>query len=130
MKKFVKSNTQDIFGMARVGFVDSFEVYVNTNDAGNIPHFHIRDINDWHKFHTCIEIAKAKYFHHGEKTDILNSRQRRSLAEFMESPISNPKYGDKFSNVWELVCFLWEINNSQMPLPDDIEMPNYREIEL
>ena len=29
--------------MARIGFTDGgFEIYVNTDDGGNIPHFHYR----------------------------------------------------------------------------------------
>lgn len=41
--KIFKTHVKDIYEMARVGFTsDSFEVYVNTNDSGDTPHFHYR----------------------------------------------------------------------------------------
>lgn len=58
-----KKPNQGVLGMARVGFTpDRYEVYVNTNDGGKIPHFHYRDANDWNRFHTCIKIDKPEYF--------------------------------------------------------------------
>lgn len=120
---------QDIYGMSRVGYVGELEVYVNTNDAGNIPHFHLRDSNNWDKFHTCICIDKAEYFHHNGKEDILNSKQRKELQEFMLSKVSVDKYADKFENNWELVCFLWDMNNSSVNVPEGIKMPNYLELK-
>lgn len=46
--------------MARVGyFGDKYEVYINTNDPGNEPHFHVRDIKtQGEDFHTCVKIKK------------------------------------------------------------------------
>lgn len=101
---------QDIYGMARVGKMQHhgtiYEIYVNSDDGGNIPHFHFRDIIDWDAFHTCIEIAQPKYFHHTDKEDILNSKLKRMLNEFMKQEVSIARYKDKFINNWELVCFL------------------------
>ena len=101
-----------IYGMARVGYVDSFEVYVNTDDLGSIPHFHFRNSKECDKFHTCIKIESPEYFHHTGKEGILNSSMKKSLQNFMESPVNINKHKDKFSNNCELVCFLWDINNS------------------
>ena len=41
--KILINNRTDIYGMARVGFSGDLEVYVNTNDAGKISHFHLLD---------------------------------------------------------------------------------------
>ena len=125
MKRLVN---QDIFGMARVGYVDSYEIYVNTNDGGELPHFHMRDPSDWDKFHTCILITEAKYFLHAGKEDTLNSKQRKALQAFMEALVGNKKYVDKFRNNWELVCFLWELNNSDAIISDDATMPDYTKL--
>lgn len=126
MKRVIRSSLQNIEAMARVGFTsDRYEVYVNTNDGGKIPHFHYRDANDWSKFHTCIRIDLPEYFHHEGKSDILNSKQKRSLQKFMKSKVSLNRYKDKFSNNWELICFMWDINNSDIQIDDTAQQPNY-----
>ena len=63
--------------MARVGDMDSkLAIYIRSNDPGNIPHFHIVDqVTMGDKFHTCIKIETAEYFHHTGKEDILNAVQ-------------------------------------------------------
>lgn len=126
--KILINNHTDIYGMARVGFSGDLEVYVNTNDAGKIPHFHLRDSVEWDKFHTCVRIDSAEYFLHEGKEDVLNSGQRKELDKFMRSKVTLKKYKDKFNNNWELVCFLWYMNNYDVMIPDDIEQPNYLEL--
>lgn len=126
MKRVIRSSLQNIEAMARVGFTsDRYEVYVNTNDGGKIPHFHYRDANDWSKFHTCIRIDRPEYFHHEGKSDVLNSKQKRALQKFMKSKVSLNRYKDKFSNNWELICFMWDINNSDIQIDDTTQQPNY-----
>ena len=125
MKRLIKA-TEDIYGMAQVGMIDEYEVFVNTNDGGNIPHFHFRNAKDWRKFHTCICIDKPEYFHHTGKEDVLNSLMKRKLEEFMRSPVVLSRYKDKFKNNWEVVCFMWDINNSSMMLSEDLTQPDYR----
>ena len=115
--------------MARVGYADGYEIFVNTNDGGKIPHFHFRDGKEWDKFHTCIKITEPSYFHHEGKTDVLNSYQKKELQKFMTSKVSLPKYKDKFVNNWELVCFLWDMNNSDVSIPDDISQPDYTKLQ-
>lgn len=127
MKTYIKSK-QEIYGMSRVGYCGELEVYVNTNDSGKIPHFHLRDDKEWDKFHTCIKICTPEYFLHEGKEDILNSSQRKELYEFMNSKVSLQKYKDKFDHNWELVCFLWDMNNSDVTIPEGLEMPDYRKL--
>ena len=125
---FDENKRKDLMEMARVGFVSGLEIYVNTDDAGNIPHFHIRDSVDWEKFHTCVQIEKAEYFIHGNKNDLLNHKQKVALNTFMNQAPSLSKYADRFKNNWELVCFLWDINNSEMIISDDVKQPDYSKL--
>ena len=126
MKRLIKH--EDIYGMARVGYSGNYEIYVNTDDPGHIPHFHYRDKDNWSRFHTCIKIESPEYFHHGDKIDSLNSKQKRDLQNFMESKVSLSKYSDNFNNNWELICFLWEINNSSYSISEKATMPNYKNL--
>ncbi|MCH5167574.1 MAG: hypothetical protein J1F35_06725 [Erysipelotrichales bacterium] len=126
MKKFSDFVKEEfILEMARVGYLDNkLEIYIHTNDPGNIPHFHIRDIQTrGNNFHTCIEIKTNKYFHHTGKEDILNSHQRNSLYDFLKS---NDKYGEKN---WQVLIKEWNRNNSDTEIPINLDMPDYRNIE-
>ena len=125
----IKIPNRDLTEMARVGYVDGFELYVNTDDSGDIPHFHYRDPVDWYKFHTCICIESPNYFIHGNKNDKLNAKQKKSLQEFLAGPVKSKRYKNQFNNTWELVCFLWDLNNSHRFVDDNVEMPNYLELE-
>lgn len=112
---------QELYEMARVGFTsDSYEVYVNTNDAGNIPHFHYRQKDDWNKFHTCIQITSPKYFHHTGKEDVLNIKQKKNLIEFLNSPYKN--YG---ITVFRHLIDMWNDNNSSVQVDENITIPDY-----
>ena len=122
MKKVIK---REIYGAARVGYSGKYEVYVNTDDAGKLPHCHIRDKADWSLFHSCIRLDTAEYFLHAGKESTLNASQRKQFQQFMEGPVTLSKYVGKFDNNWELACFLWDINNSDVVIPEDTEMPNY-----
>ena len=127
MKKVIISK-ENIYGMARVGYINNnLEIYVNTDDGGNIPHFHIRDSNEWDKFHTCIKIESAEYFLHDGKEDKLNSRLRQKLQAFMQSEVKLKKYVH-FENNWQLVCFLGDMNNSSVQISDDAIMPDYTKL--
>lgn len=131
----MKRVLQEIYGMARVGSLPSIkgqvlEIYVNTNDAGNTPHFHIRDIKRDNKFSTCVCIDKAEYFLHEGKEDTLNSAQRKALNDFMREPCSKPLYdahGNHLNN-WQRVCILWDENNSEQEIPEDTIQPDYTKL--
>lgn len=123
--KILKHSYTDITGMARAGFTkDNYEVYVNTEDGGNIPHFHYRLKSDWNKFHTCIRLDSPEYFHHNGKEDVLNSSQKKNLQKFLSSQVTLSRYKGKFENNFELLCFLWDINNSNVQ-SDDWALPDY-----
>ena len=120
---------QNIEGMARIGFTpDNYEVYVNTDDGGKIPHFHYRLKTNRNKFHTCIKIEKPEYFHHTGKESVLNSKQIRSLIRFLKSPVALPQYAEKFSANFELIIFLWNINNSDVIVDLETKIPDYYQL--
>lgn len=120
----------DIYGMSRVGFIPmrgkTFEIYVNTGDPGEIPHFHLRDKDDWEAFHTCIRIDQPEYFHHGSKCDVLNSREKKALQQFMIAPVTH-KYANRLNN-WEMVCMLWDTNNSDVKIPEGTVQSDYTQL--
>lgn len=123
--KILKHSYTDITGMARAGFTkDNYEIYVNTDDGGNIPHFHYRLKSDWDEFHTCIRLDSSEYFHHTGKESVLNSSQKNNLQKFLSSLVTLNIYKGKFENNFELLCFLWDINNSNVQ-SDDWDLPDY-----
>ena len=111
---------------ARIGFFgkkNELEVYIRTDDPGYIPHFHIRDTaTQGKKFDACVELSTNKYFSHGCHTDTLNARQRKWLAEFMESKCNNPKW----ENNYEFAIDMWNANNSSMNIEYNGTIPDYR----
>lgn len=110
--------------MARVGFIDDeYEVYIHTDDPGNVPHFHIWDAETrGQKFHTCIRIESPEYFHHTGKEDYLNSSMRKELIKFLKSKPTKLK---RYNTNWEVVVDMWNANNSKANVPDDLPMPDY-----
>lgn len=125
-------NQEMILEMARVGFISKnplLEIYIHTDDPGNIPHFHIRDYvrsgRSGNEFHTCIQFNSNKYFHHDGKEDVLNSSQRKELVEFLRSNYR----GRKGYTNWNKLVDDWNDNNSNMNLEEDINMPDYTTID-
>lgn len=114
----------DLTEMARVGFTSDnvFEVYVHTDDSGKIPHFHVWDAETkGDKFHTCIRIDSPAYFHHTGKEGVLNSKEKKNLVQFLKSSCKNKK----FDTNWELLVFMWNLNNSDVEIDSMQEMPDY-----
>ena len=131
--KIVRSS-QEIYGMSRVGTISNkgttYEIYVNTDDEVKLPHFHFRDMNDWDNFHTCIRIDVAEYFHHGNKQDTLNSHQKKLLNDFMCTPtvkVRFDEHGNRLNN-WQYICDMWDANNSDVIIPEDIIQPDYTKL--
>ena len=123
-----------LFEMARIGYIPyvqgakdgEYEIYVNSDDEGKIPHFHIRNTNDWSKFHTCIEFRRPKYFHHGNKQDVLNTKMKKELMRFFRAKTNIGRVRVIDLTNWDLACIDWNKNNSDVMLPDDMKMPNYK----
>ena len=112
-----------LYEMALIGPMSNIlEVFVNTNDGGYIPHFHIWDSSTrGSEFHTCIRYDCPEYFHHSGKEDTLNSREKKSLDAFFKEPSRNKR----FSTNWEYALSMWNDNNSSMNIPEDLKQPDY-----
>ena len=121
--------------MARVGYIDGqLEVYVKTNDGGNVPHVHIRDANTQGRlFETCVELARNKYYLHGYINDILNKKQCKAFNKFMHDEIHTRTFN---GTVYEFAVDMWNRNNSntnievQYDTEDKPIIPDYTNIEL
>lgn len=123
-----------IVEMARVGYIgkkNDYEVYIHTNDMGNIPHFHLRDsATQGEDFETCVQLKDNKYFLHGRYVSVMNSSLRNSLANFMESESKVVKGKTNY----EIAVEAWNLNNSSENVEllynedGNVIIPNYREI--
>ena len=124
MKRMIIQH-QDIEGMSRIGFLNKqgnpkerspFELYVYTDDSGDIPHMHIHieDEND-----ACIRYDSPKYFNHGKNNNTVST----DVAEMIDSLLRKP-YNSKIT-YWDYAVASWNANNSSTDLPEDIEQPNY-----
>ena len=125
MKLYFDNEKTDLTEMAQVGkTTDNYEIFVNTRDGGNIPHFHYRDEKEWDKFHTCICIQEPKYFHHTGKEDILNTKQKKELIKFLAQPCKHLRGYTNF----EAIIAMWNMNNSNMIIDEDTPMPDYTKL--
>ena len=115
-----------LYEMALIGPVTNvLEVFVNTNDGGYIPHFHIWDASTkGSEFHTCIRYDCPEYFHHNGKEDTLNSREKKLLDAFFKAPSRNKRFGTN----WEYALSMWNDNNSSMNIPEDLVQPDYTKL--
>lgn len=124
-EEFITAKDNESLETARVGEIDdNYEIYVNTNDIGNIPHFHLRDKGTMgNEFHTCIEIQRNHYFHHNAKEDFLTIKMRKNLMKFLES---NDEYGE---TNWIVLIKEWNRNNPNAKVNISTQMPNYNIID-
>lgn len=118
-------NEANLGEMARVGFIEGnrkFEVYVWTDDGGNIPHVHVRSID--RSFETCVKLTKAEYFHHGNYKGEFNSKEKKAFYKFMKAKSKNERY----STNYEYACSMWNDNNSNISISENHKMPNYSQL--
>ena len=131
LKMEKKENTET----ARVGYINGLlEVYVKTDDGGNIPHVHVRDINSQGKlFETCIELKSNRYFLHGKYTQTLTKAQCRQFNAYMHEEIHTKTFN---GTVYELAVDMWNYNNSRVKVQVEYDeqnqpvFPNYDTIIL
>ena len=125
----LNNNRKNLTEMARIGYLydkkgrpeEQFEVYINTNDDGDRPHFHLRYEPDWDEFHSCIRIDCCEYFEHEGKESTLNSSMRKRLVNFLTSINED----DDSKTNWQVLVIEWNRNNSNQKVDKDIEMPDY-----
>lgn len=124
---------QDIFGMARIGWVPSnanksVEVYVHTDDSGKLPHFHVRKASKSGKpeWETCVLFESPEYFLHGKSRDMLPSRKlSKQLDQMLREPNPNRRTGETY---WETAINAWNDNNSDVQVPPDLDQPDYSKL--
>lgn len=119
--------------MSRVGFVsvgtsETVEVYVHTDDTGQVPHFHVRKYHaggngfDWE---VCVKYLSAEYFFHGcEHAGIPAGANisGKDLNRFFDAKKADGR------TYWQIAVDAWNDNNIGMALPADIPHPDYSEL--
>ena len=119
--------------MARIGFIpvgasETAEVYVHTDDAGKVPHFHVRGYHaggkgfDWE---ACVKYLSAEYFFHGyDRAEIPSGANisGKNLNRFFDAKKPDGR------TYWEIAVNAWNDNNSGMELPSDNQHPDYSEL--
>jgi hypothetical protein len=110
--------------MASIGDIDNkLIIIIRSNDPENIPHFHICDKTTLgSNFHTCVKIENAEYFHHTGKEDVLNTKQRKALIQFLNSTC------DLGISYWKFLIMTWNSNNSSKKISINCKMPDYSEL--
>lgn len=128
-KEAMEIEEEYLLEMARIGWVPvgstkSIEVYVHTDDGGEIPHFHVRKYGSKNKFEweTCIKFEAAEYFLHGKYRDKLPDRKTCKLLDKMLRSKDPEENG---STYWETAIKEWNRNNSDRRLSIDLEQPDY-----
>jgi len=109
------------------------DLYVDTDDSGEIPHFHIRNFRfgtgNYYGFLTGIEFQKPAYFHQQRPTDVLDDEERQALSEFFSTVVEDRRrFREAGITVWDMACIMWNWNNPDNPLPDDLEIPDYTKL--
>lgn len=94
---------------------------------GPIPHFHFYVGGDM-KSGGCIRLDKPEYFNHGHYKEKINRRLKNHAIQWLHSKPKS-KLGALFKNNWEAMCYMWEIGNPDHPLPDSLEIPDYRKLK-
>lgn len=142
LEEIIKESVEKVLGemhsarldeMARVGFIGGeYEVYVWTDDSGNIPHVHVRDTNSrGENYETCVRLESNEYFLHGHYKDRMNSSMRKAFNAFMNEPCKNQRY----QNNYDFAVDMWNSNNSsatvtpQYDTEGNIVVPDYTSLK-
>ena len=129
MKLNIKENI-NLAEMARIGFVpvgttNTIEVYVHTNDGGNVPHFHVRKYSKKGDFEweCCVRYDKAEYFKHGRyKDEFPNKKIAKELDKMLRTIDKTDRHKATY---WEVAIDEWNRNNSSVTIPLDLPQPDY-----
>ena len=112
----IQESLHRIEDMARIGWLEpqKIDVYVYTDDPGQIPHIHIRTYRKGSQpkkgdIDCCVMLEEARYFNHGSHQDELNFSLRKKLNDFMHSIDE-----DDGITYYELACKEWNRNNSDV----------------
>jgi hypothetical protein len=106
----VKALTEERNG----GKNDGFKIQLGENEGDNIPHFHL-DNGEFGKKQkkTAIRLDMPYYFLHGDKTYILNSKERKNLITWLNAKPEKSKINKNNEtcefpkNNWENLRNMW-----------------------
>lgn len=108
--------------MGTVGTITkNYRIFVNSNDNGDVPHFHCRRPDD--RRDTCIKLLCAEYFQHGKNTNTLSTAVCKELYDFLRSP---SKDLPAITN-WQYLVSLWNHDNRRN-VPIDTPLPDYTKL--
>lgn len=112
---------EELSEMAACGNTNGLYIVIFTNDGGWIPHFHVFNNQNPKKstIDVCLKIETPEYFKHDHHVDILNSKQIKQIIDFLNS---ERKPGITW---WEHLIEIWNDNNSNSEIPEDLNMPDY-----
>lgn len=122
----ITKTSHSIYSMARIGEFHCktlFSVRVYSGE-GPIPHFHIVDTQNGNE--TCIRIDCTKYFTHGDKVYEFNSREKKTLIEFLNTV--SPYEEDYGKTYYDLIWEEWNRNNREHRIPKPESMPDYSKL--
>ena len=102
--------------------IGSCYLIVRPNDRGLIPHFHVHLKSDGQNFtrDITIHLDIPDYFIHGNHDGMLNSGDRKKLAEFIGKP-----YDEEITN-WRYLVATWNHDHPESRVQG--AMPDYRKL--
>ena len=123
---------EEIYEMARICKLPSdnnIEIFVNTDDGGNMPHFHVwkklsRRVHEWE---TCIKFEEPEYFLHGKYKDKVSTKIAKEIDKVLRSKKINDRSGRTY---WQAAVDSWNDNNSNVTLPMDLQQPDYTTLNV
>lgn len=124
---------EPLMEMARIGFIPvgttkTVEVYVHTDDPGNVPHFHVRKYgsNNQFEWETCIRYDSPTYFSHGHYGGKIPDRKIiKQLDSMLRMVDPDSRNNETF---WHECVDEWNKNNSNIKLDKNIEQPDYTKL--
>ena len=101
----------------------TYTVELRSDDNGNIPHFHIFDVD--RRFQTCVCIDKPQYFHHGVYDGVLNRRSCEALNELLQRPVN---VGGQLMTNWDRMVKVWNDNSGRRKIGMNVACPDYTQL--
>lgn len=113
--------------MARVATIGNFELCVYSGE-GPVPHFHFKNTESGTE--GCLKILEADYFKHGRYQAELNSKERKTIYEFLQKEDEESKgFAEKGTTNFKVVCYEWNKNNPENKIPLTSTVPDYANLK-
>lgn len=128
MRKIINS-FEFLDEMARVGYVNknlnpkeksNIQIVIYTDDGGKIPHFHVKVQGS---SDACIRFKSAEYFCHGKHDGVVSTVTAKQIDSLLRM-----KYKNTEMTYWQYAVNLWNDNNSDEEIPEDLVQPDYTKL--